>query len=67
MGSKKFVETIKENLGLRAKGRKILENDGGFQLREEVSTYLANSHTINGNIEVQNGYLWNVNDEYSAS
>ncbi|MCP3888626.1 MAG: transposase, partial [Desulfobulbaceae bacterium] len=26
VGSRKFVETIKENLGLRAKGRKILES-----------------------------------------
>lgn len=67
VGSKKFVETIKENLGLRAKGRKILENDGGFQLREEVNAYNANSNTKNGNIEGQNTYLWNVNSENSVS
>ena len=33
VGSKGFIETIKEKLGIRAKGRKILENDGGFHLR----------------------------------
>jgi len=36
VGSKNFIETIKENLGILAKGRKILENDGCFQLRKEM-------------------------------
>ena len=30
VGSKSFIETIKEKLGTLAKGRKIIENDGGF-------------------------------------
>ena len=42
VASEKFVKTIKENLGLRAKERKVLKKDGGFQLREEVTTYHAN-------------------------
>ncbi|MCP3889477.1 MAG: hypothetical protein GY702_11495, partial [Desulfobulbaceae bacterium] len=58
VGSRKFVETIKENLGLRAKGRKILESDGGFQLREEVNTYNANSDSNNYNIGGQNTTHW---------
>ena len=38
VGSKSFIETIKEKLGILAKGRKIFENDGGFQPREEMGT-----------------------------
>jgi hypothetical protein len=30
VGSKSFIETIKEKLGILAKGRKILENGGEF-------------------------------------
>ena len=42
VGSKSFIETTKEKLGILAKGRKILENDGGFQLREEMESYIGN-------------------------
>ncbi|MEA2082742.1 MAG: hypothetical protein U9O82_00555 [Thermodesulfobacteriota bacterium] len=31
---KKIFKGIKEKLGILAKGRKIFEKDGGFQLRE---------------------------------
>ena len=67
VGSKNFVETIKENLGLRAKGRKILEKDGGFQLREEANTYYANSNTQNGYIGEENTYIWDDNNEISVT
>ncbi len=50
MGSKSFIETIKDKLGTLAKGRKIFENDGGFQLREEVGTYIANFDIKNDDI-----------------
>ena len=53
MGSIGFIETIKEKLGILAKGRKILENDRGFQLREELGTYIANSGSKKDNIEAQ--------------
>jgi hypothetical protein len=38
VGSKSFIEAIKEKLGILAKGRKILENGGEFQLREDKGT-----------------------------
>ena len=43
VGNKSFIETIKEQLGILARGRKILENDGGFHLREELRSYITNS------------------------
>ena len=42
VGSRIFAEMIKEKLGMLAKGRKILEIEEGFLLREETSTYIAN-------------------------
>jgi len=66
VGSKVFVETIKEKLGLRAKGRKIIENDGGFQLREKMVSYNANSDGINDNIGAENAFVWDVNHEFTG-
>ncbi len=49
VGSKDFIETIKEKLGALAKGRKIHEKDGGLHLREEIGIYIANSDSDNAN------------------
>ncbi len=64
VGSKSFIETIKEKFGSLAKGRKILENDGGFQLREETASYIANFDSENGDIGGKNTYFWDVNPEF---
>ncbi len=61
VGSKGFIETIREKFGILAKGRKILENDGGFHLREEMGTYIANLDSKNDNIGSMNTYYWDVN------
>jgi putative transposase len=39
VGSKTFVEKIKEALGFRATGRKIIPADDTFELREEQVPY----------------------------
>ena len=61
VGSKSYIEKIKEKLGALAKGRKILEKDEGFQLREEAGTYIANYDSKNGNIGPENAYYWDIN------
>ncbi len=65
VGSKSFIETIKEKLGFHAKGRKIIENNGGFQLRENMKSYIADFDGKNGNIEAQNTYSWDANHEFT--
>jgi len=60
VGSKSFIEKIKEKMGILAEGRKIFENDGGFQLREELGTYIVNSDSKKDDIDVQNTYCWDV-------
>lgn len=61
VGNKGFIETIKEQLGILASGRKVLETNDGFQLREEVGTYIANSDIKNDDIAPQNTYFWSIN------
>ena len=39
VGSKTFIETMKEGLGFRAKGRKIIHADDTFELREVIRSY----------------------------
>lgn len=39
VGSKRFVESIKEKLGIRAKGRKVGESGGSYHLREAQVPY----------------------------
>lgn len=60
VGSKSFIETIREKLGILAKGRKVLENDGVFHLREETGTYIANYEGELANIEAENTYCWDI-------
>jgi len=47
-------------LDILAKGRKILENEGEFQLREDMRAYNANSDIEIGDIGGQNAYYWDV-------
>lgn len=63
VGSKGFVETIKDKLGILVKGRKIFENDEGSHLREEMGIYIANLDRKNkgDSTEAQNTYCWDIN------
>ena len=54
VGSKTFVKKMKEALGFRATGRKIICTDDTFELREELMPYgKAN------NLDSGNTFLWN--------
>jgi putative transposase len=39
VGEKSFVEQIKKRLGIRSKGRKILEEEDDYRLRDRQSGY----------------------------
>ena len=54
VGSKTFIETMKESLGFRAKGRKIICADDTFELREVIPPYGKATDQDFGNT-----YLWN--------
>ena len=53
VGSKAFIEKVKEALGFRVKGRKIIYADGTFELREALTPYGKANYLDSGNT-----YLW---------
>jgi putative transposase len=54
VGSKTFIEKMKEALGFRAKGRKIICSDDTFELREVITAYDKANNFDSGNT-----FLWN--------
>ena len=60
IGSKSFIEAIKEKLGILAKGLRIIEKEGEIQLREEMGTYNAVFDSKKEETGAKNAYLWNV-------
>jgi len=61
VGSEGFVDRTKEELGIRAKGRKVLKTGEAFQLREPQVGYSVNFGTENDDIGAENSYFWNIN------
>jgi hypothetical protein len=56
VGSKAFIEQTKEQLGFRAKGREIQEDDRGYALREASSGY--DFAGKNSPLRADNAYVW---------
>jgi hypothetical protein len=61
VGSERFVERTKDELGIRAKGRKAIESGDAFQLREPGACYRGISGIKNEDIGAENSYFWNIN------
>jgi putative transposase len=61
VGSRPFVEKVKDQLGIRAKGRAVIEGTQGYQLREEAAGYQALFQVENSDIGLDNAYLWDIN------
>jgi len=58
VGEKSFVEQIKERLGIGSKGRKIIEDDDAYQLRDEQTGY---GDRVQFNSE--NSFYWNLDNK----
>jgi len=60
VGSKSFMEKIKEKMGIKAKGRQIIKanDDEAFQLREASSSYSAVFNSKKEDIGPKNTYFW---------
>ena len=63
VGSIDFVESIKEKLGNRCKGRNIIEHSSGYQLREDEVVYNGENDSRMENIDIENTYPWNNYNE----
>jgi len=53
VGSKSFIEKVKEALKFRSKGRKIISADDTFELREVLTAYGKTNEPDPGNT-----FLW---------
>ena len=61
VGSKSFVEGIKEKLGIRAKGRKVADSKDLYHLREAQAAYNSNFTPEKGVLRAKNTYFWSIN------
>ncbi len=60
VGSEEFVRKTGQRIGIKVKGRKIVEKGGGFTLREPMSDYGLYSGSENSPIVPENRYFWDV-------
>ena len=63
VGNKAFVEQVKQQLGFKAMGRQIVEQDDGCHLREEMTPYTTFFGAEKGVIGPDNTYFWDVNSD----
>lgn len=61
VGSEAFVLDTKEKLGLKGKGRKVVEQEDAFELREGFVSYSSNFTHENAVLSEKNTYYWDVN------
>jgi hypothetical protein len=60
IGSENFVKKTKQEFGIRAKDRKVVEAGTAYQLREPQVAYSANFGLENDDIGAENTYSWDV-------
>ncbi len=61
VGSRPFIEKVKNILGFRAKGREVIEGFEGYQLRERSAGYEAFFGVQKDYIGLENTYRWDIN------
>jgi len=62
VGSESFVMTTKEKLGIKAKGREVVGEDGSYMLRESAAPYSSILGHENDGLRLENTYFWDDND-----
>ena len=60
VGSEEFVKKVKKDLGIRAKGRKVIGGTGNFVLREPEAPYVLPFGAKNEDIGMDNAIFWNI-------
>jgi putative transposase len=60
VGSRPFIEKVKNVLRFRAKGRKVIEGFEGYQLRERFADYEAFFGAEKDDIGLGNTYRWDI-------
>jgi hypothetical protein len=60
IGSERFVEKTRQELGIRARGREVVEAGPEYQLREPQVSYSAQFGLENDDIGAKKTYFWDV-------
>ena len=60
VGSKFFVEDIKDKLGYKAIGRKVVGTGDGYELKENVASYSADFGAKMSVLRPENSFKWRV-------
>ena len=58
VGSKRFVDTVKSELGIHAKHRKVGAGDETYTLQESVRPYMDYFDSENGALRGNNAIFW---------
>lgn len=58
VGSKSFIEATVKKLGIRAKGRKVIETSKSYELREPSVAYGIDFTPKSGALSLENTYFW---------
>jgi putative transposase len=66
VGSEEFVKKLKEELGARVKGRKMVSDPGGFVLREPPASYISLFGAEKEDIGVDNAVFWDNYPEITS-
>ena len=61
VGSESFVMMTKEKLGIKAKGREVVGEDGSYVLRESPGPYNSILGYENDVLRAENAYFWDHN------
>jgi REP element-mobilizing transposase RayT len=59
VGSESFILNTLENLGIKVKGREVVQVDGRYQLKEPAISYKPILTPGNSGLRLKNEYLWN--------
>lgn len=65
VGSRPYIETTKEALGIRAKGRSLRESGSVYMLREPQVSYAHHFEGKKQGLSEENTYLWREYEEIS--
>lgn len=63
VGSKSFIEKVKALLGIKAKGRNVIEEGEGYHLREEATPYTALLRAEKDDMGPENTYFWEISSK----
>jgi hypothetical protein len=66
VGSLAFVESVKNDLGVKAAHREVLAADGTYTLREPSEAYTRNLTSENEALSSENMFTWNESLENPA-